>query len=75
MQELSWRYRTYEPDEAEPGSDGRVLRNRLKITDPEAIEAVEEMLLEKACEELLTSAWGLRILPRRVTMNRWRPFS
>jgi len=55
MQELSWRYRTYEPDEAELGSDGRVLRNRLKITDPEAIEAVEEMLLEKAYEELLTS--------------------
>lgn len=70
MQELSWRYRTYEPDEAEPGSEGKVLKNRLKITDPEAIEAVEEMLLEKAYEELLTSSWGLRILPRRVTMNR-----
>jgi len=42
------RYRSYEPDEAEPGSDGRVLRNKLRVTDPEMMQAIEENALEKA---------------------------
>ncbi|MCD6282540.1 hypothetical protein J7J84_02895 [bacterium] len=41
------RYRSYEPDEAEPGSDGRVLRNKLGITDPDLMQAIEENALEK----------------------------
>jgi cell filamentation protein len=55
VEEPSWRYREYEPDEAEPGSDGRVLKNKLKIVDPEEIEDIEEMLLQRTYEALLTS--------------------
>lgn len=42
------RYRSYEPDEAEPGSGDKVLRNKLGITDLELMQAIEENALEKA---------------------------
>lgn len=50
------RYRSYEPDEAEPGSDGRVLRNKLGITDPEMMQEYEMEYSEQALPKILDSA-------------------
>ena len=50
------RYRSYEPDEAEPGSDGRVLRNKLGITDPDLMQEYEMEYSEQALKRILDSA-------------------
>ena len=50
------RYRSYAPEEAEPGSDGRVLRNKLGITDPELMQEYEMEYSELALLKILDSA-------------------
>lgn len=42
------RYGPGTPDEWEPGSEGRVLRNRLGVTDPTEAERIEAFLLGEA---------------------------
>ena len=51
----SARYRTSHliEDQFEPGSQGRVLRNKLGITSPKEMDDVEAIALKKAMEKLL----------------------
>lgn len=56
MEQLYSRYRNYDPDEAEPGSDGKVLRNKLGVTDPELMQEYEMEFHRQALGRILDSA-------------------
>ena len=65
------RYTASGPEaEYEPGSNGLVLRNKLGITDPEEMDELELILLEKLYELVL----GIEFPDRLLTVDdlkRW----
>ena len=52
MEQPYSRYSSYDPEEAEPGCEGSVLRNKLGVIDPELMQTIEEHALEKAYMQL-----------------------
>ncbi len=67
------RYRSYEPDEAEPGSGDKVLRNKLGITDLELMQEFEMEFQERAFARILDSAMpGLSVSCNLIkSWHRW----
>jgi len=56
--------------EAEPGSDGNVLRNKLGITEPEEMDELEVVLLEKLYQLVLIDDFPDRALTV-ADLQRW----
>jgi len=67
---MSDRYSTGIEGEFEPGSDGKVLRNKLGITDPVEMDEAELVLLEKLYEVVLVEALPDRQL-KAADLKTW----
>jgi len=71
---MSNRYDPGDAAEFEPGSDGKVLRNKLGLTDPVDIDEIELSLLQKLYEAVLIESFPdrrLRVADLKTWHRRW----